>query len=418
MQDVDLVIHGASELVTLTGPDGPRAGAAMSELGIIRHGAIAVDGGLVLAVGTSEEILPRYRGARTIDAAGRTILPGYVDPHTHPVFAATREDEFGMRLAGMSYMEIAEAGGGIHNSVRRLRQTPEEALYRLTEQRLAGFLPLGTTTVEAKSGYGLTLEDELKSLRIIQRAADALEIELAPTFLGAHEIPVDYRDKREDYVRLVIEEMIPAVAEAGLARFCDVFCETGVFTPEESVLILEAGKAGGLLPKIHADELAASGGSRVAAEVGAVSADHLVKINRQDIEGLAEAGVVAVLLPGTTFHLGKSQFAPARELIAAGVPVAIATDFNPGTSMTRSMGMILTLAVISLRMTTAEAICAATHNAAAALGMADRVGSLQPGKQADLVIHDVSGHLVLPYHYGENHVHTVVKAGRVVVEPA
>ncbi len=210
--------------------------------------------------------------------------------------------------------------------------------------------------------------------------------------------------------------MIPAVAEAGLARFCDVFCETGVFTPEESIRILRAGKQAGLLPKIHADELAPSGGSRVAAEVGAISADHLVKISHADIDGLAAAGVVAVLLPGTTFHLGKQQFAPARDLISGGVAVALATDFNPGTSMTRSMGMILSLAMISLRLTTAEAICAATHNAACALGLSDRLGSLQPGKQADIVIHDVANHRVLPYHYGENHVRSVVKNGRVVVE--
>lgn len=416
MQEIDLMIEGAAEVATLAGDAGPRAGAAMSDLGLVRDGAVAIDAGKVVEVGPTPVLRERFRARRTLDARRGTVLPGFVDSHAHPVFAATREDEFAMRLAGRGYMEIAAAGGGIHASVRKLRELPEDELLARTLERLAGFLPLGTTTLECKSGYGLSTADEVKSLRVIARAARETPLDLVPTFLGAHEIPVDRRDDRRSYVREVVEEQLPAVVGEGLALFCDVFCEEGVFTPDESAEILEAGKALGLVPKVHADELATSGGSEVAARVGAISADHLVMVGPEQVEALRAGGVIATLLPGTTFHLGKTRFAPARLLIDAGVPVALATDFNPGTSMTRSMGMILSLAMVRLKMTAAEAICAATHNGACAVGLAGELGRLEAGMKADVVVHAVSSHEVLPYHFGESHVAAVVKDGLVVWE--
>lgn len=416
MTEIDLLISDANEVLTLAGGPAPRTGAAMGELGIVRGGSVAIRDGRVLEVGPAAALAERYQPRETIDARGKTVLPGFVDPHTHPAWATTREDEFLMRMAGKGYMEIAAAGGGIHASVRKLRELSQEELTRRTIERMAGFLPLGTTTVEAKSGYGLTTADELKSLRAIAAAARELPIDVVPTFLGAHEIPHEFREQaggRERFVKLVTDEMIPAVVEEGLALFNDVFCEEGVFTPEETRTVLEAGKAAGLRAKVHADELAASGGSRVAAEVGAISADHLVMTDRESARAMAAAGTVAVLLPATTFHLGKTRFAPARMFVEEGVAVALATDFNPGTAMTRSMQLVLSLAVIRLKLTCAEAICAATHNAACAIGLAEELGRLEPGLKADLVVHGVSNHEVLPYHLGESHAELVVKDGLV-----
>jgi imidazolonepropionase len=416
--EIDLLVSNANEVLTLAGGAGARRGAAMRELGIVPSGSVAIDFGRIVAVGPTAELASRYRPRRTLDAAGCTVLPGFVDPHTHPVFAATREDEFELRLAGADYMAIAAAGGGIHASVRKLRALAQEELNALTIARMARFLELGTTTIEAKSGYGLSTADELKSLRAIEAAARALPLDVAPTFLGAHEIPLEYRSDRRGYLRLLVEEMIPAVASEGLARYCDVFCEQGVFTPEESREILRAGQAHGLASRVHADELARSGGSMIAAEVGAVTADHLVMIEQPEIEALAAAGTIAVLLPATIFHLGKARFAPARALIEGGVPVALATDFNPGTSMTRSMPFVISLALIRLGMSAAEAICAATHNAACALGLDRELGRLEPGLKADLVIADVANHRVLPYHLAEPHAAVVIKDGLVVHQRA
>ena len=378
--------------------------------------ALALEDGRIRAIDTPEKLQEMFAGAQRIDGAGCWALPGFVDPHTHPVFFKTREGEFSLRVMGKSYEEIAAAGGGIRNSVRVFRQASFDELSELTYQRIRRFLEYGTTTIEAKSGYGLSLEDELKSLRILKKVAELLPITIVPTFLGAHEVPDEYQRDREKYVDLIINEMIPRVAEEKLAKFCDVFCEKDVFTVAQSERILLAAKDHGLQPKLHADELFYTGGAELAAKVGAISADHLLKISAEGIRSMADAGVVPVLLPGTTFFLGKSGYAPARQMIDAGMPVAIATDFNPGSSMTQNMQLMLTLSALYLKMTSAEVITAATRNAARAIAREDRVGTLETGKDADIVLLDIPGHEYLPYHYGVNHVHKVIRHGRVVFE--
>lgn len=386
------------------------------ELNIQAGVALALEDGRIRAIDTPEKLQEMFADARRIDGAGCWALPGFVDPHTHPVFFKTREGEFSLRVMGKSYEEIAAAGGGIRNSVRVFRQASFDELSELTYQRIRRFLEFGTTTIEAKSGYGLSLEDELKSLRILKKVAELLPITIVPTFLGAHEVPDEYQRDREKYVDLIINEMIPRVAEEKLAKFCDVFCEKDVFTVAQSERILLAAKDHGLQPKLHADELFYTGGAELAAKVGAISADHLLKISAEGIRSMADAGVVPVLLPGTTFFLGKSGYAPARQMIDAGMPVAIATDFNPGSSMTQNMQLMLTLSALYLKMTSAEVITAATRNAARAIAREDRVGTLETGKDADIVLLDIPGHEYLPYHYGVNHVHKVIRHGRVVFE--
>jgi imidazolonepropionase len=415
----DLIVRNAGELLTLEGPPGPRRGAAAREVGAVRGGAVAALDGTIVAAGPEGDVLAEVEaapGAVEIDARGALVTPGLVDPHTHAVFARTREDEFAMRVEGKSYEKIAAAGGGIRSSVRSLREASEEALFENGRATLDRALAHGTTSVEIKSGYGLSLESELKTLRVVERLSREHAADVVPTFLGAHEFPDEWRDDRDGYVEHVATEMIPAVAQAGLARFCDVFCEEGVFTVEQSRRVLEAGKAHGLLPKLHADELHASGGAELAAELHACSADHLVRASDEGIRALAGAGVIAVLLPGTTLSLGSVSYAPARRMINAGVAVALATDCNPGSSMTESMQIIVSLASMMLRMTPAEAVTAATVNAAHAVGAADEVGSLEPGKLADLVVWEVDDHRAIPYHYGVNLARTVVKRGRVVVD--
>lgn len=351
-----------------------------------------------------------------LDAGGGLVTPGFVDPHTHPVFADTREHEFEMRAAGKSYRDISEAGGGIKSSVRALREMDEEELVARVESRLRQFLQLGTTTVEAKSGYGLSTDAELKSLRVLKRAAEAVPVEIVPTFLGAHDFPDEYSQNRERYVDLVCQEMIPAVARQGIAEFCDVFCEEGWFSVDDSRRILERAKEYGLKVRIHADEFEDSGGASLAAELGAFSADHLMEVSESGIRRLAESGVVAVLLPGTTFFLGQSSYAPARMLLDEGVEVALASDFNPGSSMIQSMAFIMTLACLFMGMTTDEALRAATYGAARSLGREETVGSLEPGKRADVVVWSLRDASGIPYHVGANRVKTVVKSGILVVD--
>jgi imidazolonepropionase len=389
----------------------------MTNLGLIESASVAVRGDHIAAVGTDREVAERVRiGAHTevIDASGRVVLPGFVDPHTHPVFAGTREEEFELRIKGASYPEIAAAGGGIRSSVRRLRAASGEQLRREALPRLDRLLAHGTTTIEAKSGYGLDMANELKSLKVIAQLNRDHPVDLVPTFLGAHEVPDEYRQDREAYIRLVEEEMIPRVAQGDLAEFCDIFCEQDVFTVPESRRILTAARKAGLKLKLHADELAASGGSQLAAELGAVSADHLVHTDTDGIAAMAAAGVIPVLLPGTTFFLGSDRYAPAREMIAAGLPVALATDLNPGSCMTESMPMILTLACLKMGLLPSEAICAATVNAAWAVDRGSMVGSLEEGKRADLTVWKMDNYKILPYHYGVNLADTVIKSGRVV----
>lgn len=382
-------------------------------------GAMLIEKSVIVAVGAESQIvekLDRSLLAQTIDAQGKLLTPGFVDCHTHPVFHNLRAHEFEMRIKGADYVEIAQAGGGIRFSVRDLRQASEEVLERVLLQRLDRFIELGTTTIEAKSGYGLTVKDELKSLAVL-RAADAKHpLDLVPTFLGAHEVPDEYRDDREKYIELVVQEMLPQVVENRLARFIDVFCENHVFTDKQAERILAAGKAQGLLPKIHADQLHDSGGAQVAANVGAVSADHLEHTPAHLDQKLYDARVVPVMLPGADFFLASAHYGPARRLIGNNLPVAIATDFNPGTCMSESMPMMMTLACLQLKMTPAEAWVASTYHAARAIGCDDRVGALEAGKQADFVIWDADSESEVPYHFGVNLVRKVFKKGKLVYE--
>jgi imidazolonepropionase len=414
---ITLLVEHIGQLVTMQGKV-PRLRNAMRELGIINDGAMAVSGDKIVAVGPTQEIrhsFPIDKACVVVDAGGAVVTPGLVDPHTHPVFSATREDEFEMRLQGKTYMEIAEAGGGIRRSVRDLRTTPIETLKQKTVHRLDRFLSHGVTTIEAKSGYGLSTESELRQLEIIRDVSAQHPLEMVPSFLGAHDFPDEYRSNPEGYVSLIVDEMIPAVAKGRHAEFSDIFCEKGVFSVDQSRAIQTAAASHGLKLKFHADELTCSGGAELAAEMHAVSADHLVYASDNGIRALAQAGTAAVLLPGTTFSLGGSQYARARTMIDEGVVVAISTDCNPGSSNSESMPMIISLAAVALRMTAAEALTAATVNAAYAVSRSDRLGMLQPNYQADLVIWDMADYRELPYHYGVNLARTVVKKGRVVV---
>ena len=412
-----LVLH-ADALVTCAGPC-PRAGRAQRDLPIVPDGAVAAHAGRIVFAGASADCLALVApvaDARVIDAAGGTVLPGFVDPHTHVLYAGDRRHELQRRLAGATYAEIAAAGGGIVSTVAATRRADEDGLVEATRPRLAEMLRNGTTTCEVKSGYGLDTESELRMLRAIRRLDAEQPIDLVATFLGAHEVPVEYRQRREDYVDLVVDEMIPQVAADGLAEWCDVFCEAGVFTPEESERILRAGAAAGLRSRIHADELAASGGSLVAARVGARSADHLVHVPDEGMAAMAEAGVVATLLPAAAFFLKLGRFAPARRLIEAGVPIALATDVNPGGGLSPSMPFVIALACFGMSMTLEEAVIAATVNAAYAIDRHLEVGSLEPGKLMDAVV--IDGQLTDLLRVNVPVVRAVIKRGEVVVGAA
>ena len=402
--DDTLLFVNARQVVTCAGPARARRGREMADAGIRDHTAVLVAGGRIGALGRERELIAANAGATVVDCRGGVLTPGFVDSHTHAIFGRPRFDEQELRAAGVGYMEIARRGGGIHASVRDLRTRSEDDLVALAIPRLRRLAASGVTTVEVKSGYGLTLDDELKALRAIRRLADELPMRLVPTFLGAHEIPLEHREtaaRREEYVRLVIEEMIPRVAEAGLARFADVFCEPGVYTVGESRRILEAARRHGLLLKLHADELEAGGGAELAAEMGATSADHLAAISDGGIEALARAGTVATLLPATMTFLGKTRQAPARALIEGGAAVALATDFNPGTSPTLNFPLLLTLGVSQLHLSVAESLLAATVNGAAALALAGETGQIAPGFSADLALHAVEDARELPYWFGD-----------------
>jgi imidazolonepropionase len=414
MAVADLVVRGIGELVTCAGP-APRRGRALDDSGAVPRAAVAAAAGRVLAAGPEDEVLAAVEvasDATVLDAGGRLATPGFVDAHTHLVFAGHREDEFNRGLRGESYQEIASKGGGIRATVRATRAASDEELLAGARGRLRRMLAHGTTTAEAKTGYGLTLADELRALAVIRRLAAEGPLDLQPTLLAAHALPPEYDGRREQFLRLVREEIVPRAAP--LARFCDVFCDASAFTPEESRAVLEAGRKAGLRPRIHADEFRSDGGAELAVDVGAASADHLGGVSDLGIERLAASETVAVLLPGTLYFLGQRSYAPARRLIDAGAIVALGTDLNPGTSYTESMPAILQLACLMMRMTVDEALVAATVNAACSLGLGDEVGSLTPGKRADLVLHDVPNRFHLVYHYGINHVHTVIRQGKVV----
>ena len=412
MKTADLLIKNAGQLIV---PNLDRSNRY--QIQIIEDGSIICSQGKIVRIGKTSEILDKAdltNNAVVIDAAKKVVAPGFIDPHTHPVFFGTRENEFEMRVQGKSYREIAEAGGGIRFSVRQLRTASREQLIQHALPYLDRFIQHGTTTIEAKSGYGLSLEAEIKSLEVIQELNRIHPLDLVATFLGAHEIPDEYRHQREKYVDLIIKEMIPRVAERKLAEFCDIFCEEHVFNLQESEKILTAALDYGFKLKIHADQLTPGKGALLAAKLGAVSADHLDYTTDDAIESLLSAGTVPVLLPGAVFFLGLQRYAPARQMIDAGLPVALATDFNPGSCMTESMPMMMTLACIYMKMRAEEVWLATTIHAASAISREPAIGSLGPGKIADLVIWNIPNLKYLPYHFGVNLVDQVIKNGKIV----
>ena len=408
------VLH-AAQLVTLAGPSRPRVGGEMSELAIISNGGMLVQEGRVVKTGTSDEIekaLPPE--TQIVDAGGKVVLPGFVDAHAHPVFGSDRMDEFEMRARGATYEQIAEGGGGIRSTVRKTRAASEDELLAQAKKHARWFLQGGTTTVEAKSGYGLTVEDELKMLRVIRRLTAETPIEFVPTFLGAHAIPDEFRSAPEQYVALVIHKMLPRVAEEQLAESCDIFCERGYFEIADAEKILRAAQEHGLRIRMHVDQLTNSGGAFLAARLGAATADHLEQINSAEIMALAEAGVQPVLLPGSVYALGKTRYPRAREMIEAGLAVVLATDFNPGSSPTPSMPMVLSLATTQMKMTPAESVTAATINAAYSLNRGDRIGSLEAGKLANFALYDCADFRELAYYFGVVQTHSVYVRGERV----
>ena len=398
-----------SNIGRIYSPDTEKAYGSVKEW---RNVSLLIEDGKIIRIISAGE--KSATAEKIIDAGGQTVLPGFVDAHTHPVFWLTREDEFIMRVQGKSYEEIAAAGGGIRNSVRRFRNAGKEDIKEVTRKRLQRFFEYGTTTIEAKSGYGLSKEDEMKSLEIINELNKEEDFELIPTFLGAHEVPDEYQSDRTGYIRLLKEEMIPLVAGRKLARYCDVFCEKGVFTVDESKDILLTGQQFGLGSRVHADELHPFGGAEMAAEISAVTADHLVQASDRGIEAMAEAGVIPVLLPGTTFFLGKNDYARARKMIEAGCEVAVSTDFNPGSSTTQNMQLMWTIGALKLKMMPGELLWATTVTAAKSLNLDEQIGTVEEGKQADLIVLDIPNLNYLPYHYGVNHVLTTIKKGKVV----
>jgi len=406
----------AAELVTTAGKSTrPASGCKQGDILVIPDGAVAIERGTIVQIGRSGEILSRYRSKHVIEAARKTALPGLVDPHTHLVFAGSRDREFEMKLAGKSYMEILAAGGGILNTVAETRKTGKHQLFETCQERARSLLLHGTTTMEVKSGYGLSTKEEIRCLQVARSLEKSGPFHVVPTFLGAHAVPQEYEGRTDEYVDLVIEDMIPNVARRKLARFCDVFCERGVFTVEQTRRILEAAKQTGLGAKIHADEFADTGGALLAAKINAISADHLLYSSDEGIREMAGKGIVGVLLPAAPLTLMMGKYANARKMIEYGLPVALGTDLSP-SCMLESQQMSIALACYCMQMTPAEAIVAATINAAHAIGEASRIGSLEPGKKADIVIVDAPNHRFLGYKFGVNLVETVIKDGKVVVE--
>lgn len=405
METVDIFIKNASELITMDGPNRPRIKKEMCELSIIENGSVAIKDGKIVETGNDLE----YGTEKTIDASGKTVMPGFIDPHTHLVFAGSREFELDMKLKGLSYMEILKKGGGIFYTVNETRKATNEGLLKQSKKRLDTMLSYGTTTCEAKSGYGLDTETELKMLKIQKELNEVHSVDIVSTFLGAHAIPKEH--SADDYVNIIISEMLPQVRD--LAMFCDVFCEEGVFTVEQSRRILEAGKKYGLIPKIHADEIVDTGGASLAAELGAISADHLLMSSDKGISEMARKGVIGVMLPGTPFSLMQDNYAPARKMIDSGVPIALATDLNPNCWV-ENMQFMIQLGCFNMKMTPAEAVTAATFNSACAIGVNGTVGSLEKGKKADVIILDCPNHKGIPYHFGVNLVETVIKNGRII----
>jgi imidazolonepropionase len=405
MEKVDILIENANEILTLKGKNHPRIKNEMHELGIIKNGSIAIKDDIIFDVGNNL----KYRSINKIDAKGKIILPGFIDSHTHIIFSGSREFELDMKLKGFSYMDILNSGGGIYYTVDKTRKSNINNLIEQSKKRLNNMLKYGTTTCEGKSGYGLNTETELKILKTQKILNDSHPIDIISTFLGAHAIPREYNI--DEYEDLIINEMIPKVSK--YAKFCDVFCEKNVFTVSQTRRILNAGKKKGMIPKIHADEIFDTGGANLAAELNAISADHLLRSSKDGLKMMAKKGIIGVLLPATPFSLMINEYANARNMIDMGIPVAIASDLNPNC-WTENMQFIIQLACFKMRMTPAEAITAATHNAACAIGLNSQIGSLEIGKKADMIILDCPNYKFIPYHFGINLVDIVIKKGKII----
>jgi imidazolonepropionase len=419
----DLIIHNARQLITCASPKGPRRGSDMADVGIIQNGAVAITGGNIVAVGTTSDVITAYSAPERIDASGRVVCPGFVDPHTHIVYTGDRVVEFEMRIKGTTYMEIMQAGGGIVGTVKAIHAAPVEQLVAEAYARLDRMLALGTTTVEVKTGYGLDVDSETKLLHTIAALAEAHVTDLVPTFLGAHAIPPEYKNRPDDYIALVIDEMLPAAAdwyrgthfaENNIPFFVDVFCEDGVFDVEQSRRVLAAGQKYGLAVKAHVDEFKSLGGVTMAIELGAVSVDHLDATGAGEIATLAGSQTIGVVLPAVNFNLGSLHFADARAMIDAGAALALATDINPGSAPCYSMPLVMAIACRYQHLLPAEALIASTINAAHAIGLGDRVGSIEPGKQADLLVIDAPDYRHIAYEFGGNRVTQVFKRGKLM----
>ena len=410
-----LLVTNTSQIVTLAGPARPRRGNELGELAIVPNGAMLVADNRIVAVGPRAEIESRADDAEVLDAGGRLITPGFVDAHTHLIFAGNRADEFEKRCAGITYQEIAAQGGGIRSTVRKTRAATEDQLVASGSRHAQWFLQGGTTTIEAKSGYGLTVEDEIKILRAIRRTAETTPLRIVPTFLGAHEIPEEFEDRADDYVDLVIDQMIPRITVQNLAEFCDIFCESKVFNLDQARRVLSAAKSHGLGLRIHADQFSSFGASDLAAELGATTCDHLEQTQATSLAALKAAGVQPVLLPGSVYAIGSHKYPAARNMIEAGLAVVLATDFNPGSSPTTSMRIVLSLACTQMKMSPAEALTAATVNAACSLNRAAEIGSLEAGKIADFIVHDAEDYRELPYFFGDHQAAMVFARGVRVI---
>ncbi|MGF7056541.1 imidazolonepropionase [Brassicibacter mesophilus] len=414
----DIVIKNISQLVTMDGPNRPRIKEEMRKIDIIENGVVAICNDRIIYAGKGE--LPQDISVDDstiiMNGEGKTVTPGLVDPHTHLVHGGSRENELTMKLKGMKYLDILKEGGGIHSTVRATKESSFDELYDKAENSLNKMLELGITTVEAKSGYGLDTETELKQLRVAKQLDEDHPVDIVSTFLGAHAIPTEYKDRPEEFVELIINEMLPKVSDEKLAEFCDVFCEEGVFTVEQSRRILNEAKKLGLLPKLHADEIEPLGGAELAAEVGAVSADHLVAASEMGMKMMAENGVIADLLPGTSFNLRTDKYANARKMIELGVPVALSTDYNPGSCPTENIQLVMSFASLIMRMTPEEVLTAVTINSACSLKRENTIGSIVKGKKADIVIFDSPNINYIIYHFGINHVQHVIKNGKIVVK--
>lgn len=412
-----LVIKNIENLITIKGENAPRRGESQKEIGLIQDGIIAVKDDKIIYVGKDKlpEDIEIDDNTIVIDGRGKTVTPGLIDPHTHLVHGGSRENEFSMKLEGKGYLEILAAGGGIHSTARATERASFEELYEKAKKSLDTMMSYGVTTVEAKSGYGIgSFDTELKQIQVANKLNEDHPLDIVPTFMGAHAVPEEYKFNPDEFVDILINEQIPYIAEKRLAKFCDVFCEEGVFSVEQSRKILNAAKKNGLIPKVHADEIVSLGGAELAAEVGCISAEHLIGASDQGINDMAEKGTIAVLLPGTSFNLQKGTAAPARKMIERNVPVAISTDYNPGSCPSENLQLMMTLASLTLKMQPNEVIVAATINAAAALGLEDKIGSLEAGKNADIAIFDVPNLDYMIYHFGINHTDTVIKKGKVV----